>query len=60
MEPELVKAYIAHLQDLKIQHDIRARGHPEQKSKIAQKSVGEYPWLELVQSGGIKNSSFQS
>ena len=57
VEPELVKAYIVHLQDLKIQHDIRARGRTEQKSKIAQKSVGEYPRLELVQFGGIKKTT---
>ena len=51
-----LQAYIAHLQDLKIQSNIRARarGRTEQKNKRAQKTVEEYAWLELVQSGNIK------
>ena len=54
VEQDLVQAYIAHLQDLKIQSNIRARGCIEQKNKCAQKTVEEYAWLELVQSGNIK------
>ena len=50
----MVQAYIAHLQDLKIQSNIRARGRIEQKNKRTQKTVEEYAWLELVQSGNIK------
>ena len=59
VEPDLMKAYIAHMQDLNIKHNIGARSCIEKKSKTAQKTVEEYPWLELVQSGGIKNYSFQ-
>ena len=51
---DLVQAYIAHFQDLKIQSNIRARGHIEQKNKRVQKTVEECAWLELVQSGNIK------
>ena len=54
VEQDLVQAYIAHLQDLKIQSNIRARGRNEQKNKRAQKTVEEYAWLELVQCGNIK------
>ena len=54
VEPDLIKAYIAHLQDLKIQSSIRARGRVEQKSNRILKEVGEYAWLDLVQSGSIK------
>lgn len=54
VEQDLVQGYIAHLQDLKIQSNIRARGRTEQKNKRAQKTVEEYSWLELVQSGNIK------
>lgn len=59
VEPDLMKAYIAHMQDLNIKRNIGARSCIEKKSKTAQKTVEEYPWLELVQSGGIKNYSFQ-
>lgn len=34
VEPHLIKAYIAHLEDLKIQSGIRTRGRAEQKRKI--------------------------
>ena len=38
VERDLVQAYIAHLQDLKIQSNIRARGRIEQKNNCAQNS----------------------
>ena len=57
VEQDLVQAYIAYLQDLKIQSNIRARGRIEQKNKRAQKTVEEYAWLELVQSGNIKKTT---
>ena len=38
VEQDLVQAYIAHLQDLKIQSNIRASGRIEQKNKRAQKN----------------------
>ena len=53
----MVQAYIGHLQDLKIQSNIRARGRIGQKNKSAQKTVEEYAWLELVQSGNIKKKT---
>ena len=42
------------MQDLKTQSNIRARRRIEQKNKRAKKTVEEYAWLELVQSGSIK------
>lgn len=54
VEQDLVQAYIPHLQDLIIQSNIRAQGHIEQKNKCTPKAV-EYVWLELIQSGNIKN-----
>ena len=50
----MVQAYIAHLQDLKILSNIRARGALSRKTNVLKKTVEEYAWLKLVQSGNIK------
>ena len=49
VEENLVQVYIAHLENLKIQNNIRARRRIEQKNKRSQKTVHEYAWLELVE-----------
>ena len=54
MEQDSVQAYIAHLQDLKIPSNIRARGALSRKTNVLKKTVEEYAWLELIQSGNIK------
>ena len=45
---------MAHLEDLKIQDNIRAKRRVEKKNKRSQKSVHQYAWLELVETGNIK------
>ena len=51
VEPELVKLYILHLQDLRTQADIRERGREEQKKQQRKaKSVHDYDWHQLVDS----------
>ena len=42
VEPHLIKAYIAHLGDLKIQSGIRTRGRAEQKRKMMSKTFEGY------------------
>ena len=54
VEPHLIKAYIAHLEDLKIQSGIRTRGRAEQKRKMMSKTFEEYAWRDLVESGDLK------
>ena len=54
VEPHLIKAYIAHLEDLKIQSGIRTRGRTEQKRKMMSKTFEEYAWCDLVASGDLK------
>ena len=54
MEPHLIKAYIAHLEDLKIQSGIRTRGRAEQKRKMMSKTFEEYAWRDLIESGDLK------
>ena len=54
VEPHLIKAYIAYLEDLKIQSGIRTRGHAEQKRKMMSKTFEENVWRDLVESGDLK------
>ena len=54
VEPPLIKAYIAHLEDLKIKSGIRTRGCAEQKGKMMSKTFEEYAWRDLVESGDLK------
>ncbi|CAH3148317.1 unnamed protein product [Porites lobata] len=54
VEPHLIRAYIAHLEDLKIQSGIRTRGRAEQKRKMMSKTFEEYAWRDLVESGDLK------
>ena len=54
VELHLIKAYIVHLEDLKIQSGIRTRGRAEQKRKMMSKTFEEYAWRNLVESGDLK------
>ena len=58
VDQNLVQANIVHLEDLKIQNNIRARRRVEQKNKRSQKTVHEYAWLELVETGNIKHTTY--
>ena len=60
VEPHLIKAYIAHLEDLKIQSGIRTRGRAEQKRKMMSKTFEEYAWRDLVESGDLKKVLYLS
>ena len=54
MELHLIKAYIAHLEDLTIQSEIRTRARAEQKHKMMSKTFEEYAWRDPVESGDLK------
>ena len=56
VEPELFKLYILHLQDLRIRADIRERKRRAKKKKQRKaKSVHDYDWHQLVDSGHLRN-----
>lgn len=54
VQPELVSSYISHWKYLTIQGEIRGRGRKEQKRQRMKKSVHEYDWQQLVDSGELK------
>ena len=53
VKPELIKSYNLHLQDLEIQADITGRGRVERKNQQKTKSVHDYDWQQLIDSGGL-------